>query len=65
MPKEKFLNPNQVSVLQEKTWQVKPDGAYLTLYADDYRDGSWTEMCAIVGVKPSAVEMTVLFFGYK
>jgi hypothetical protein len=64
MPKDKFLNVEQIATLKDKEWQVKPNGFHIVLYAEDYSTFGWEEICKVVGCSTSSTEVTVLGFGF-
>ncbi len=64
MPKDKFLNIEQIATLKDKEWTVKPNGFYMVLYADDYPTDTWEEMCGVIGCCENSTQVTVLGFGY-
>lgn len=62
-----FLNDEQVEKLYSKEWAVKPDGAYINLYRDDFQNESaWEEICQQFDVPSYNTEsIEVLYFGSK
>jgi hypothetical protein len=67
MQMSNFLNPVQIKELHKKRWSVTPDGAYVTIYREDFAsdvDG-WQQICHQLKVDPVASEVTILYFGTR
>lgn len=58
------LTDEQIEQLENKDWQVKPEGCYLELYKEDYSQLSWKSMCDIVGSSYESDSVKVLIFGF-
>lgn len=61
---EKLLTPDQVKVLEDKDWEVKPKGNYITLYPSDFSSYHiWTEVCEQLGISTNTEQVDILYFG--
>lgn len=60
-----MLTGNQIKELENKIWNVKPEGCYLVLYKEDYSTLNWFEICRIIGNSVESESVTVLIFGYN
>jgi hypothetical protein len=59
-----MLSKGQIKKLEKKHWTVKPNGYFIKLYRDDYKDDTWNEICKEIGCSNQSTEVTVLSFGY-
>ena len=62
-----FLNLEQIKQLKDKNWSVNENGAYLTLYSDDFSDEDiWIQICQSLKVEwRHTQKVDVLFFGVQ
>jgi hypothetical protein len=58
------LTDEQIEQLENKDWQVKPEGCYLELYKEDYCQSGWEQMCEIIGNSVESNSVKVLIFGF-
>jgi hypothetical protein len=59
-----FLNKKQIEKLEKIPWEVKPEGAYLNLFFEDFGNNSaWSEICDQLGADPEKDSITILYFG--
>jgi len=62
----KFLKEDQVKLLEGLNWEVKPEGAFLTLLKSDFHKTYVCEnICSAVGQDPSIDHVLLLFIGSK
>jgi|694.fasta_scaffold94421_4 hypothetical protein len=62
---KKILAPHQVEALKQKNWETKAEGFNLILYAEDYSEYGWVEICNVIGCDSSKKEVKILGFGYN
>jgi hypothetical protein len=60
-----FLAPHQVEDLKQKNWEINAKGFHLILYAEDYTEYGWIEICNAIGCDTNKKEVKVLGFGYN
>jgi hypothetical protein len=62
----KFLKEDQVKLLEGLNWDVKPEGAFLTLIKSDFHKSYvWDNICSATGQNPNNDHIQVLFIGSK
>jgi len=62
---KKFLTNRQVNILQEKTWDVNPNGFYVDLYRDEFDNDVWEQICDQAKVPYDIDKLTLLSFANK
>lgn len=63
---ENILTGDQTLKLQVHNWEVKPEGAYLDLYPDDFKDDeTWIQICDTLEVPYNTDHISILYFGKK
>lgn len=60
-----LLNKEQVKNLQGKDWAVKPDGASIKLYADEFDSDVWEQYAEILGFNSCCDSVEILAVGTK
>lgn len=65
MSKYKFkLNKRQIQDMEEKNWDVVPNGAFINLYPEDFDNSSaWSEICEQLDVGTDVYSVTVCYIG--
>lgn len=58
-----FLTTKQVAELNEKKWDVNPNGFYLDLYRDEFDEDVWEQMCDQADVTYDIDKLVILCFG--
>lgn len=58
-----FLTTKQVAELNEKKWDVNPNGFYLDLYRDEFNEDVWEQMCDQADVTYDIDKLVILCFG--
>jgi len=55
----------QISELVDNGYDVKPKGAWLDLYWDDFSVKNWKQVCDSLGVDYSVEKVTVAYIGVQ
>ena len=58
-----FLTAEQYAELNNKNWDVKPDGIYVHLYKDEHHADLWELMCYQAQVDSDIDKLSLLVFG--
>jgi len=62
-----ILNKSQIDALNDKKWKVTPNGAYITLYSDDFtEENTWIQICQQLKVDWTTTQkIDILYFGVQ
>jgi len=58
-----FLTKKQVAGLEEKNWDVKPEGFHIDLYRDEFDHDVWEQICDQADASYDIDKLTILSFG--
>jgi|GEM_PF-5864852 len=67
MEANNFLNKHQINSLNERLWEVKPNGQFITLYSDDFaHEDTWIQVCQQLQIDWSTTQkVDILYFGVQ
>lgn len=60
-----FLNQTQQHHIESNHWTVKPNGAYIDLYPEDFTGDAWEQVCQQLEIPVESTSATILYFGTK